>query len=80
MVRKEQGNGGADFDDANQAEWLQLNRLYAALGERDVLMGISARAARKADTKLAGTSWMEVTPRPLSATIVLLKIIHSLRR
>lgn len=50
------GGGGADttmtaadsraYDEANSDSWLQLSRLYAALGEKDVLVGISLRAAQ----------------------------------
>lgn len=35
-----------DYDEANSESWLQLSRLYAALGEKDVLVGISLRAAQ----------------------------------
>lgn len=34
-----------------QDAWLQLSRLYAALGERDVLVGVSARASRIEGTR-----------------------------
>ena len=50
------GGGAADttmtaadsraYDEANSDSWLQLSRLYAALGEKDVLVGISLRAAQ----------------------------------
>lgn len=38
-------------DAAHQDSWLQLSRLYAALGERDVLVGVSARASRIPGTR-----------------------------
>lgn len=34
-----------------QDAWLQLSRLYAALGEKDVLVGVSARASRVEGTR-----------------------------
>ena len=39
--------------DASQDAWFQLARLYAALGERDVLVGLTARAARNEETHRA---------------------------
>ncbi|CAM9285642.1 unnamed protein product [Discosporangium mesarthrocarpum] len=39
--------------EADQDHWLQLSRLYATLGERDVLVGLSARASRLERTREA---------------------------
>ena len=36
-----------------QEVWLQLSRLYAALGEEDVLLGVSVRAANEETTRKA---------------------------
>ncbi|CAM9225962.1 unnamed protein product, partial [Choristocarpus tenellus] len=47
------GVGLESFSEANQDHWLQLSRLYAALGERDVLVGLSARASRLERTRSA---------------------------
>jgi hypothetical protein len=41
------------YDGANADAWLQLSRLYGALGEKDVLVGLSARAARDPGTNVA---------------------------
>lgn len=51
-IERAPGEGGMDFGDAaHQDSWLELSRLYAALGERDVLVGVSARASRLDDTR-----------------------------
>jgi hypothetical protein len=42
--------GGRGYDGANSDGWLQLSRLYAALGEKDVLVGLSLRAAQHEGT------------------------------
>ena len=39
--------------EGQQDHWLQLSRLYAALGERDVVVGVSARASRLEGTRSA---------------------------
>lgn len=45
----EEGRGA--IAEKQQDAWLQLSRLYAALGERDVLVGVSARASRVEGTR-----------------------------
>jgi hypothetical protein len=42
-----------EYDEANEGEWLQLSRLYAALNEKDVLLGLSKRSARHEETREA---------------------------
>lgn len=45
----EQESGGCV--QVQQDAWLQLSRLYGALGERDALVGVSARASRLEETR-----------------------------
>lgn len=49
----EGGRGGAvvDVEKGQQDSWLQLSKLYAALGERDALVGVAARASRLDGTR-----------------------------
>lgn len=42
-----------EYDEANEGEWLQLSRLYAALNEKDVLVGLSKRSAKHEETREA---------------------------
>lgn len=46
----EGSSSGSGYDAANSDGWLQLSRLYAALGEKDVLVGLSLRAAQNEGT------------------------------
>lgn len=51
------GPGGAvvDVEKGQQDSWLQLSKLYAALGERDALVGVAARASRLDGTRCGRT-------------------------
>lgn len=46
-----QGGGQSTSGEGQQNSWLQLSRLYAALGERDALVGVAARASRLEGTR-----------------------------
>lgn len=63
--RRRRGSGGAggeqqpnpldvvavDLEKGQQDSWLQLSKLYAALGERDALVGVAARASKSEETR-----------------------------
>lgn len=63
--RRRRGSGGAggggvgeqnlsvfvDLEKGQQDSWLQLSKLYAALGERDALVGVAARASKSEGTR-----------------------------
>lgn len=53
-----EGRGGnmVDVEKGQQDSWLELSKLYAALGERDALVGVAARASRLDGTRCAGIS------------------------
>lgn len=63
--RRSRGGGGgvaasaavasAVDTEGQQDSWLQLSKLYAALGERDALVGVAARASRLEGTRYART-------------------------
>ena len=40
-----------DLEQGQQESWLQLSKLYAALGERDALVGVAARASKLEGTR-----------------------------
>lgn len=40
-----------DPEKGQQDSWLQLSKLYAALGERDALVGVAARASKSEETR-----------------------------
>lgn len=40
-----------DLEKGQQDSWLQLSKLYAALGERDALVGVAARASKSEETR-----------------------------
>lgn len=40
-----------DLEQGQQESWLQLSKLYAALGERDALVGVAARASKLDGTR-----------------------------
>lgn len=40
-----------DLEKGQQDSWLQLSKLYAALGERDALVGVAARASKSEGTR-----------------------------
>eukprot|EP00752_Nemacystus_decipiens_P003549 g3275.t1 len=42
-----------DLEKGQQDSWLQLSKLYAALGERDALVGVAARASKSEETRQA---------------------------
>lgn len=52
------GGGGntVDVEKGQQHSWLELSKLYAALGERDALVGVAARASRLDGTRCASIS------------------------
>lgn len=44
-------DGVVDLEKGQQDSWLQLSKLYAALGERDALVGVAARASKSEGTR-----------------------------
>ncbi|CAM9159135.1 unnamed protein product, partial [Hapterophycus canaliculatus] len=46
-------NVAMDLEKGQQDSWLQLSKLYAALGERDALVGVAARASKSKETRHA---------------------------
>lgn len=46
-----QSRGQSNVGEGHQDSWLHLSRLYAALGERDALVGVAARASRLEGTR-----------------------------
>ena len=57
QLRQQQQPGGldvvvpVDLEKGQQDSWLQLSKLYAALGERDALVGVAARASKSEETR-----------------------------
>lgn len=46
-----QSGGQSNLGGGHQDSWLHLSRLYAALGERDALVGVAARASQVEGTR-----------------------------
>lgn len=65
-----QGEGGHQaYVEGQQDMWLHLSKLYAALGERDALVGVAARSSRLEETRCV-CACFGVVGRQFSFTVV----------